>query len=278
MQITFYGVRGSLPAVGAEFIKYGGNTACVHVALSDGTDLILDAGTGIVKLGEQLLHKDTPIHLLLTHNHWDHIQGFPFFPPAYQAQRALYITAGLTEPQQDVAILEQMSETWFPIGYQQLKANIQFTQLNKKREWQIGSAQIKRIQINHPGGGSAYLIEDNGKRLAYITDNELEPPYPAATSYQQWFEFLDSVDLLIHDAQYQTSDMPHKHGWGHSVIGQTVELACQANVKKCALFSHDFSRTDQQIDRQVIEIEQYLSANGLDIDIFAAAEGMSIEL
>ncbi len=278
MQVTFYGVRGSLPAVGSEFIKYGGNTACVHVVLSDGTDLILDAGTGIVKLGEQLQQSVRPIHLLLTHNHWDHIQGFPFFRPAYQAGRDIHITPGLTEPKHDIAILKQMSDTWFPIGHDQLKANIEFTQLNELHQWQLGSASIKRVQINHPGGGSAYLIEDAGVKLAYITDNELDPPYKKATSYTQWLAFLDSVDLLIHDAQYAEQDMPLKHGWGHSLIQQTVDLACQAKVKQCALFSHDFGRTDQQIDLQMEKIALYLQEKQLNIDIFAAAEGMSLDL
>ncbi|MCU4676610.1 MBL fold metallo-hydrolase [Catenovulum sp. 2E275] len=279
MIVTFYGVRGSMPAVGAEFTKYGGNTACVHIELTDGTDIVLDSGTGIVPLGEKLAQKDTPIHLLLTHNHWDHIQGFPFFRPAYQQGRQIQITPGLTEPKQDTAILEQMSATWFPISYQQLSADIRFSYLNGQDNWKIGSANISRTKINHPGGGSAYLIEDNGIKLAYITDNELAPPYPQETSYNEWLSFLQSVDLLIHDAQYAEQDMPFKHGWGHSVIEQTVELACQAKVKQCALYSHDISRTDQHIDRQLIAIDQYLTEHEeFEIDIFAAAEGMVIEL
>lgn len=278
MQVKFYGVRGSMPASGPEFVKYGGNTACVAIELSDGTDIILDSGTGIVKLGDELFSKTTPIHLLLTHNHWDHIQGFPFFTPAYQKKRKIFITPGQTEPREVDAVLKQMSGSWFPINYKELMADVQIRTLPSETEtWKIGCATISRKKINHPGGGSAYLIEDQGARVAYVTDNELFPPYPTATSYEEWIEFLDGVDLLIHDAQYVDKDMPVKHGWGHSLIDQAVKLACEAKVKQCALYSHDYTRTDQDIDLSQQEIQDFMIEQKVNCKIFSAFEGQVIK-
>ncbi|MER2490899.1 MBL fold metallo-hydrolase [Catenovulum sediminis] len=278
MWIKFYGVRGSMPAAGKEFSKYGGNTACVHVELEDGTDIILDAGTGIVKLGDELLAKGTPIHLLLTHNHWDHIQGFPFFTPAHQTNRDLLITPGTTLPREDDAILRQMSGTWFPIDADDLNANVELKLYEQQTSWQLGSATISRKGLNHPGGGSAYVIEEDGFKLAYVTDNELFPPYKVTTSFEEWIQFIQDADLLVHDAQYIDKDMPYKHGWGHSLVDQAVELAVKANVKKCALYSHDYTRTDEDIDRQVEHIHGILQRKGAKTEIFASFEGQLIHL
>jgi len=178
MKLTFYGVRGSVPTPGPEYVRYGGNTACVHIELNDGTDIILDAGTGIRNLGKKLLRKQDDIHLLLTHNHWDHIQGFPFFAPIYQAGRNIYITPGQTTPDTPYAILEQMSGSYFPVDYKTLPSNICIEPIpDNVSSWSVNSATITRNKMNHPGNGSAFLIEADNARVAYITDNELYPPY-----------------------------------------------------------------------------------------------------
>ena len=279
MQVTFYGVRGSIPAPGRDFIKYGGNTACVHVKLSDGTDVILDSGTGIKVLGQKLVKDTSDLHLLLTHNHWDHIQGFPFFLPAYQPQRKIYITPGLTHPKETDAILEQMSGSFFPIGRTELQADIQFNLIPEGvNSWTLGSAVIQRKVMNHPGGGSSYVIRDNGATLAYVTDNELFPPYRVETQYDQWQAFVEGADLLIHDAQYDDADMPLKHGWGHSLIEQAVELAIASNVKTCALYSHDHTRTDDQVDEILAYSVEHVKKRKSSIKVIAAYEGLSIKL
>ncbi|WP_017444548.1 MBL fold metallo-hydrolase [Gayadomonas joobiniege] len=277
MRIEFYGVRGSMPAAGPAYIKYGGNTACVHVQLKDGTDLILDSGTGIVELGHKLVQKDTPIHLLLSHNHWDHIQGFPFFLPAHQSQRRLVITPGLTEPTADKAILEQMSGTYFPLHHTDLKANIKIDTHNEADTWSIGPATISRQRLNHPSAGSAYCIQTPDCKLAYVTDNELYPPYPEATSYQQWIDFIAAADVLIHDAQYTESDMPFKHGWGHSLVEQAIMLAQDAKVKKCVLYSHDLARNDESVDAQLKKMQQIAAERTPEIEIIAAYEGLVLD-
>ena len=279
MQVTFYGVRGSCPAPGPDFIKYGGNTACVHVCLDDGTDIILDAGTGIKNLGQKLIKQNNDIHLLLTHNHWDHIQGFPFFAPIYQPQCKIFITPGQITVDADHAILEQMSGSYFPVDYKKLPSDIQIIPQPKEvPQWKIGEAKISRLAMNHPGSGSSFCIEADGKKVAYITDNELYPPYNKNTDFLDWVEFSRDSDLIIHDAQYMSADMPAKSGWGHSAAEEAVKLAIDSRTKRMALYSHDHIRTDDEIAEIESQCQEIIKICGADLEIFAAAEGLTITL
>ncbi|GGW86365.1 MBL fold metallo-hydrolase [Alteromonas halophila] len=279
MQVTFYGVRGSIPTPGEAFVRYGGNTACVHVKLNDGTDIILDAGTGIRLLGNKLRHTDTPIHLLLTHNHWDHIQGFPFFAPIYQQGRPITIYPGQTNLPEYDQILKQMQGSVFPVPSDALVSEINLDiKPPDVNTWTINSATIRRLPMNHPGRGSAYVIEENGVKLAYVTDNELYPPYQKETDFQTFANFVGNADLLIHDAQYMTSDMPAKSGWGHSVAEEAVKLAMAGNTQRLALYSHDPERTDTDIDNVVTHCNQYIHAVESSVSLFAAAEGQTVAL
>lgn len=279
MQLTFYGVRGSCPAPGPEFVKFGGNTACVHIKLDDGTDIILDAGTGIRNLGEKLIADSTDIHILLSHNHWDHIQGFPFFSPIYQAGRNIFITPGQTTLSEDDNILKQMSGSYFPVDYHSLRSNIQINTLAKDTfSWKINSATITRLAMNHPGGGSSFVIEADGAKIAYITDNELYPPYQKETDFLDWVSFAKQADIIIHDAQYMLSDMPAKSGWGHSIAEEAVKLAMASRAKRIALYSHDVTRTDEQIIEIENHCQEIIKIAEADIKLFAAVEGMSIAL
>lgn len=275
MNITFYGTRGSCPTPGADTLKYGGNTACVLVESGDGRKLILDAGTGIRVLGDEMVTSSEDIYLLLSHNHHDHIQGFPFFKPLYQANRNIFIYPAETTPNQPRAAIEQMNGSYFPLDENELKAHFQFLQPS----WQnqpvlINGFQVYRRPINHPNGGAAYIIEHGSKRVAYVTDNELNPPTAMATTLFEWKEFLLGVDLVIHDGQYIEQDMPLKHGWGHSLISEVVDLAKTASIKKLAFYSHDPDRTDIELDQWQDKINKM----NLNSDIFFAKEGQTIEL
>ncbi len=278
MKLTFHGVRGSIPSPGPDYIKYGGNTACIHIELNNGTDLILDAGTGIKSVGQKLAAKNNDIYLLLSHNHWDHIQGFPFFIPIYQPGRNVFITPGKTSQEDNDAVLRQMSGTYFPVNYHSLQSNIEITPIPADVDsWELQGATITRRSMNHPGSGSSYLIEADGVKIAYITDNELYPPYQKQTDFLQWVAFADRADLIIHDAQYMLSDMPGKSGWGHSVAEEAVKLAMACRAKRLALYSHDHIRTDKEIDIVEQHCQEVIEIAEMDVQMFAAAEGLSID-
>lgn len=277
MQVTFYGVRGSIPTPGADTIRYGGNTACVHVKLTDDTDIVLDAGTGIRILGKQLVQTNTPIHLLLTHNHWDHIQGFPFFAPIYMPDRLISVTPGLTDIDEPDAFLQQMTGSFFPVPKEAIAANIEITP-QSKNSWTIGNATITRLTMNHPGGGSCYTISDGVTKVAYVTDNELYPPYKKNTDFLDFVAFVKNADLLIHDAQYVVEDMPAKSGWGHSVAEESIKLALAANVKRLALYSHDPERTDTMVDEIVEHAQLIIEIGGGKTACVGAYEGLSYTL
>ncbi len=279
MKVTFYGVRGSIPAPGPDYVKYGGNTACVHVQLNDGTDIILDAGTGIKNLGDKLIQQDNDIHLLLSHNHWDHIQGFPFFAPIYQKDRRIHITPGLTKLDEQDAVLKQMSGSYFPVDYTTLLSDIRIEPRGEEVDsWRIGSAEITRLRMNHPGSGSAYCIKEGDVKLAYITDNELYPPYKKETDFLQWVTFALGADLIIHDAQYMLTDMPGKAGWGHSIAEEAVKLAMGCQAKRLALYSHDYIRTDDEIEKVESHCQEVLASVDSELQLFAAAEGLVVEM
>ncbi|MGB3726938.1 MAG: MBL fold metallo-hydrolase [Glaciecola sp.] len=277
MQVSFYGVRGSIPTPGLEFSKFGGNTACTHVLLSDGTDIVLDAGTGIRALGKKLAQKQTPIHLLLSHNHWDHIQGFPFFAPIYQAKRKINVTPGQTDEHRPEAFLEQMAGSFFPVPSTAIAAEI-LINAPTQNQWNIGNATISRLLINHPGGGSCYSIVSDGKKVVYMTDNELYPPYKKNTDFLTFVEFAKNADLLIHDAQYIINDMPAKSGWGHSVAEEAIKLALAANAKRLALYSHDPERTDSMVDDIVEHAADIITIGGGATECFGAKEIQQLTL
>ncbi|NVK58206.1 MAG: MBL fold metallo-hydrolase [Alteromonadaceae bacterium] len=278
MQLAFYGVRGSIPTPGAQYVRYGGNTACVHIELSDGTDIILDAGTGIRLLGDKLIKKHTPVNILLTHNHWDHIQGFPFFAPIYQPGREINITPGQTNLPEDDAIIKQMQGSVFPVSFSALASTILIKpQPPGVDSWPLNSATVSRLPINHPGKGSAYCVAENGYKVAYITDNELYPPYKKETNFLDVVDFARNADLIIHDAQYMLTDMPGKSGWGHSVAEEAVKLAMACNAKRLALYSHDPSRTDDDIDAIIDHCKQYVAIAESPLQLVAAYEGLTID-
>ncbi|HIE90002.1 MAG: MBL fold metallo-hydrolase [bacterium] len=278
MLVTFYGVRGSIAAPGPRTIKYGGNTSCVHVRLNDGNNIIFDAGTGIRELGIRMVQNDEPLLLLLSHGHWDHIQGYPFFAPIYQPDREIRICQSIDSNAVSLkAILEQMDGSTFPVHSEDLPSKI--TAVHQVDEYlDAQSFQTTRKPLNHPGGGDAYRIEEDGVSIAYITDNELDPLAAPQTTYAEWVDFCKGVDLLIHDAQYTEKDLPAKHGWGHSLISQVRQLAVDAQVKNLAMYHHDPERTDSELDEIAIESVKFFKSRNSVIGSYIASEGLVFEL
>ncbi|MCP4873887.1 MAG: MBL fold metallo-hydrolase [Gammaproteobacteria bacterium] len=280
MIITFYGVRGSTSVPGPQTVKYGGNTSCVHIELESGNDLILDAGTGIRMLGNKLAKKSTHVNILLSHGHWDHIQGYPFFAPIYQTGRDINVYISMESGRKLFnTLFRQMDGTHFPVKVEDLPSNnIPKFKGIESEMYEREGIKVAKQALNHPGGGVAYMINENGVTCAYVTDNELDPPYAQSTNYDQWVNYLQGVDVLIHDAQYVEDDMPHKHGWGHSLISQVRQLASDAEVGTLVMFHHDPDRSDSELDEIQIENEKYLKSHRAPTRSVCAAEGMSIHL
>jgi phosphoribosyl 1,2-cyclic phosphodiesterase len=278
MRVTFYGVRGSVPAPGPDTARYGGNTSCVEVVLSDGTTLVLDAGTGLRGLGRSLLEKGKvpPIHLLLSHTHWDHILGLPFFGPLWRKDTELFVYP-LASDAQERFQRTIFDDIHFPVSANDVPAKVEF----KKPEgatWQIGSALVRRIALNHPGGAQGFRIEDaDGTSLAYLTDNELGET-GAVTSLDELARFSDGATLLIHDSQYVAADMPNKRGWGHSVVDDVLRLGVLAEVGTLALFHHDPDRTDVELDAIAQRASNWVREHTQETHLIVASEGATLEL
>jgi phosphoribosyl 1,2-cyclic phosphodiesterase len=248
MKLKFYGTRGSIPICEQKFQKYGGNTTCV--ALCDETDIyIFDAGTGIRNLGlEYFSNKNscnTNIILAFSHFHWDHIQGFPFFLPAYDPNREVTIaTFGRREKYFDLkAIFEnQMRKEFFPVPLEEMGAKLNFIQ-EEDEIYETGNTKIISAEHSHPGGAYSYRIETSGKVIVYVTDVEHSDGID-----QRVVDIAQDADILIHEAQYTPEELEQHKGWGHSSWMQAIEVAKLANVKKLFITHHDPDHDDDFLD------------------------------
>jgi phosphoribosyl 1,2-cyclic phosphodiesterase len=278
MRVTFYGVRGSVPAPGPHTARYGGNTSCVEVQLLDGSTIVLDAGTGMRDLGNALLRegRPTPVHLLLSHTHWDHVMGLPFFAPLWSKQNHLLVYP-LANDAQERFQRNIFDNIHFPVTVEDIPAKVEAAR-PETPEWRIGSARVRRIPLNHPGGAQGFRIDDdNGTSIAYLTDNELSAS-KQVVSAEDLARFSDGVDLLIHDSQYLSSDMPHKHGWGHSVVDDVFKLGQYAKPKRLVLFHHDPDRTDDALDGIAQTGKAYFAERAPKLELVVAREGLKFEL
>lgn len=290
-RVKFWGVRGSTPAPGPSTVEYGGNTSCVEVR-AKGELIILDAGTGLRLLGRQLMDefKDQPLHLtmLLTHTHWDHIQGLPFFQPIYKPQNRLRILGfeGARHGLGNV-LSSQMENPFFPITLQELPANLQIEEL-KELKFSIGRVRVEACFANHPGICVGYRLFTGEGSIAYFPDNE--PHYVpqgndprASLEFAQGQErkiisFLRGVDVLIMDAQYDRDEYKEHVGWGHACLDDVVALALKAEVKKLFLFHHDPDHDDDKISEMVAEARKLVRAQNGKLLVDAAREGLVVEL
>jgi phosphoribosyl 1,2-cyclic phosphodiesterase len=273
MEITFFGVRGSIASPGPETAGVGGNTSCVEVVCG-GERIILDAGTGLRKLGDRMMAEGSlEATMLLSHQHWDHIQGIPFFVPAYIPTTKLRIFGGVNGVMSLRETLEhQMTAPVFPVRLDELGAQIDLCEVRSGQAFSIGGARVKAIKVNHPGGCFAYRIDFDGTSVVYATDTEhyacVDPALVALAK---------GADVLIYDSQYTPEEYRgdagrSKVGWGHSTYVAGAELARAAGVGKYVLYHHDPSSTDAK----VAEIEA--KAQALFPSSVAAREGMCIAL
>lgn len=278
MKLRFWGTRGSIPSPGLNTVKYGGNTTCVELTLDDNTLVIFDAGTGIRKLGNKLIHEPSngTINLFLTHSHWDHIQGFPFFLPAYSEQVQIKIFGcALAFNKLKEILTNQMESSYFPVNFKELKAKITFQEIVEAECWLKG-AQFSFIRNNHPGVAYGFKVKQNNKAVVFITDNELLPKNNSPhTSLEKFVEFCRDCDVLIHDAHYLSEEMAEMAGYGHSCYEDAFNLAIQANAKHLIFFHHDPDRKDAEIDAIVKHYRKKRDNFNVGMKLDAAREGLS---
>lgn len=274
MRVTFYGTRGSTPIAEADYTQTGGNTACILVTFDTGRIAILDAGTGIRKLGKDLLARSHEqydnIFIGLSHTHWDHIQGFPFFKPAYDPRRhfTIFICGKGRHTKKLKSIFSgQMQRCYFPVPLDKMGAKVTFLEHDIPKYVHPSGVEIVASQHNHPGGAYGYRIMEEEKILVYCTDVEYGGKIdPNVVNLSR------NADLLIHDAQYTPDELKEKKGWGHSSWMQAIEVAEQAEVKRLALFHHDPEHNDGFLLNMEKECQKRFPAS------FLAREGAVIKL
>jgi phosphoribosyl 1,2-cyclic phosphodiesterase len=283
ISVRFWGVRGSVPSPGPTTARYGGNTSCVTVEginAADGRRRIgvFDAGTGIRALGKTLIDRDVEIILLLTHAHWDHIQGFPYFDPIYQAKRSIYFSSLDQQHTLFRRLLEQMDGTHFPLTQAQLRAHLDTYSPLQLQQYVAEGYSVSRIKVNHPGETYGFRADLRGRSVVYIPDNEIDPPYPPVVTTRSLSAICRNADVQIHDAQYLESDLPAKSGWGHSLISRVWRLARAARVGHVVLFHHDPDRSDDELDAIQAASNRWFAEHAPQIRCTVAYEGLEIRL
>jgi phosphoribosyl 1,2-cyclic phosphodiesterase len=270
-------VRGSIPTPGPATVRYGGNTSCVEVRSGDDI-IILDAGTGLRALGRALLaefkNKPLSLTLLLTHTHWDHIQGLPFFAPIYDPRCRLRILGGEGARKGLVnALTGQMESTYFPVPFAKLPSNIQIEEL-KDFNLNVGSVCVRAQRANHPGHCVGYRLFSPEGLVAFFPDTE---PRQGGKD-REMIEFLRDVDVLILDSQYDSAEYKKHIGWGHGCVDDSVALAVQAGVKRLCLFHHDPDHDDKKIDSLVRHARRLVAGRRAKLKVDAARELQTIVL
>jgi phosphoribosyl 1,2-cyclic phosphodiesterase len=288
--VRFWGVRGSIPSPGPDTAFYGGNTSCVELSV-DGQLIIVDAGSGIRSLGMNLMGRSAAskqpleMSLLISHTHWDHIQGLPFFVPAYIPTNKLHVL-GYSAVRHHLAevLAMQMEPTYFPISMDDMPSHPDVHEVDD--HFEIGPVKAVAFFTNHPGRCAGFRFETSSGSVAYVSDNEINhdgqathlPRETAAHLLERMVDTLHGVRVLIHDAQYTRAEYETKVGWGHSAVEDVVEMAGAAGVERLVLFHHDPMRSDADLNGIVRMARALVAQHGWSMRVDAAREGMEIHL
>jgi phosphoribosyl 1,2-cyclic phosphodiesterase len=250
IRVKIWGCRGSIACPAPTHLKYGGNTTSLEVDVGD-QKFLLDCGTGIRNLGQQIMKSDMPhCHILLTHTHWDHINGFPFFVPAFDKRRTFDIMAGhLTDKGGVKNIFEtQMDNPMFPVPLEAMQAKLTFSDFVAGEKLDIGTSSKTKVTtalLNHPNGATGYRIEHDGRAMCLITDTEHKLDKPD----ENILKLIEGADLVIYDSTYTEEEFPSKIGWGHSTWNEGVKLCKMAGAKRLGIFHHDPEHDDVFMDK-----------------------------
>ena len=278
LEVTFYGVRGSTPCPSPANQRYGGNTSCVTLEVAGEDPIVFDLGTGLRYWGEALGASRTPFsgHALVTHLHWDHVQGLPFFMPINRKGSRFEIYG---PPHDGVSIGDAfatfMRPPYFPIYCKDLAGDVCFNDVVNET-FRIGSATVHTRVVPHMGTTNGYRVEWGGGSVTYISDHQ-QPIDDAAHVAPEVLELCRDVDLLIHDAQYTPDEFAERSTWGHCTVRYAIEVARQSGAKRLALFHNDPAHEDDEVDMLAAEAKEWAAELGV-AEVFAASEGMRVVL
>ncbi len=277
MKIKFWGCRGSIPVPDERMMQYGGDTTCLEVSFKDRI-LVIDSGTGIRKLGEDILTRDVKdIDIFITHTHWDHIHGFPFFSPIYKKKFNINILGNSNSYRKIESILsKQMSVEYFPVRFLDLKANTKFIK-NLNTRYKREGYKVKTIEANHSIYTLGLKLMGKNSSFVFITDNEINSKNPRTTR-DEFVEFCRGVNYLIHDAQFTEQEYKSRIGWGHSTFKQALELAKEAQVENLVFFHHDPNRSDKELKSLEKKFKSQSKRRDNNLNIISAAELDVIEI
>jgi len=288
--IRFWGTRGSSPVSGSQYIRYGGNTSCLEIFHNQKT-IIIDAGTGIRELGDAInVEANSLIHLFISHTHWDHITGFPFFKPLYQKNCNIVVWSPVGFEKSTQELFDDMlAYAYFPVRLDEMKARVTFKDVESKVPVSIGDITIESHFTNHPGLTMGFKIKMSGSTIGYVTDNEMLPGYhghpnnidrthPVLEPHLTLIEFLQGCDLIIHEAQFFPGEYRQKVGWGHSSVPNATVLMKYTQCKKWIITHHDPSHKDTDLEIKARLHEEVIRECHLNIQIMIAHDGLTIPL
>lgn len=277
--VRCWGSRGSISVSGKAYVKYGGDTACIEVRARDGRVVIVDAGSGIRRLGNRLLAEGIlDYDLLFTHTHWDHILGFPFFKPIYMERAALTIhSCRSLQGDMGKLLARIMAPPHFPVPFGEIRAKLDFVSTCGD-VLRLGGLTVRTIPLSHPNMGVGYRFEEDGAAFVFLTDNELSHRHRGGRSVEEYVEFCRGADLLFHDAEYTEEEYLQKRAWGHSHSRAALDLAVAAGVRRFGLYHHNQDRDDAGVDSMVRACRKTVNALGSGPECFGVRQDAEFEV